>query len=93
MRQRFESRPLVVAENQRNFGTSRSHAHLLVEQYERGRATCFTFYWDRTLGSPCPVALANKRVPLDESENVYFDIEQWPQTRVSCRRDVDQAQC
>jgi hypothetical protein len=32
------------------FGRSQSHTRPLVEQHERGRAICFTFYWDGPLG-------------------------------------------
>ena len=35
MRQRVQSLPFVVRQDQRNLGASRSHARLLVEQYER----------------------------------------------------------
>jgi hypothetical protein len=35
MRQRLESVPFVCCQNQCNLGASRSHARLLVEQYER----------------------------------------------------------
>jgi hypothetical protein len=48
MRQRVQSSPFVLCHDQRNLGASRSHARLLVEQYERA-AICFSFYRDRTL--------------------------------------------
>ena len=50
MCQRIQSSTFVLRQDQCNLGASRSHARLLVEQYRAGRAICFSFYRDRTLG-------------------------------------------